>query len=107
MLLHLVDATAKNIETDYLTVREELIAYGAGLEKRDEIVALSKCDALDEDTIEEQRQRLAKASGKKTYVVSAVSGRGIDAVLFALKNKIDNAAEHAAAASESKKAWQP
>ena len=50
-MLHLVDATAEDIAGAYRTVRAELKAYGAGLEKKKEIVALTKCDALDEATI--------------------------------------------------------
>ena len=51
VLLHLVDATAEDIAGAYRTVRAELKAYGAELEKKKEIVALSKCDALDEATL--------------------------------------------------------
>ncbi len=36
-------------------VRRELKAYGNGIEKKKEIVALSKCDALDEATLAERR----------------------------------------------------
>ena len=50
VLLHLVDATGEDVAGAYRTVRAELKAYGAGLEKKKEIVALSKCDALDEET---------------------------------------------------------
>src|SRR5499426_4406745 len=51
VLLHLVDATAEDVAGAYRTVRAELKAYGAGLEKKKEIVALSKCDAVDDATL--------------------------------------------------------
>jgi GTP-binding protein len=47
VLLHLVDATSETIAADYKTVRGEIKAYGAGLEKKKQVLALSKCDALD------------------------------------------------------------
>ena len=54
VLLHLVDATEEDVAKAYRTVRRELKAYGAGLDKKKEIVALSKCDALDPDTLAER-----------------------------------------------------
>jgi GTPase len=60
-LVHLVDATGANAGADYRTVRRELSAYGAGLEQKAEIVALSKIDAVDEQTLEKQIERLKRA----------------------------------------------
>src|ERR1700675_2706943 len=45
VVLHLVDATSADVAADYKTVRRELKAYGGGIEKKKEIVALSKSDA--------------------------------------------------------------
>ena len=60
-LVHLIDATGANAGTDYRTVRRELAAYGAGLDEKAEIVALSKVDAVDEETREKQPERLKRA----------------------------------------------
>ena len=54
VLLHLVDATTDDIAGAYRIVRAELKAYGAGLVKKKEIVALSKCDALDDASARRQ-----------------------------------------------------
>jgi GTPase len=51
VLLHLVDATGENAGADYRIVRRELAAYGAGVGDKREIVALSKIDAVDEETL--------------------------------------------------------
>src|SRR6059058_6115444 len=48
LLLHLVDASADDPAEAYRIVRDELAAYGAGLERKPEIVALTKADILDE-----------------------------------------------------------
>ena len=60
-LVHLVDATGANAGADYRTVRRELAAYGAGLAEKAEIVALSKVDAVDEETLRKQTERLKRA----------------------------------------------
>ena len=61
MLLHLVDGTSEHAGKAYKTVRREIEAYGHGLADKPEIVALSKVDALDEDTLKEQIARLKRA----------------------------------------------
>ena len=72
VLLHLVDATGEDVAGAYRTVRAELKAYGAGLEKKKEIVALSKCDALDED--DDRRQGGGAESRRAQEAAGAVGG---------------------------------
>ena len=91
VLLHLVDGTCEHAGKAYKTVRHEIEAYGHGLSDKPEIVALSKADALDEDTLKEQIVRLKRASKKTPAVISAASGQGVQEVLQALLNVIDAA----------------
>jgi GTP-binding protein len=91
VLLHLVDGTCEHAGQAYKTVRHEIEAYGHGLADKPEIVALSKADALDEDTLKEQIARLKRASKKTPAVISAASGQGVQEVLQALLNVIDTA----------------
>jgi GTP-binding protein len=108
VLLHLVDATGNDVAEAYRTVRRELRAYGGGLDKKKEIVALSKCDALDEGTIAEKAAELKTASRKKPIAVSAVSGLGIKDALFALAREIARAEEHAdGETSAEQRPWRP
>ncbi len=88
VILHLVDATGEDVAADYRTVRAELKAYGGELEKKKEIVALSKCDALDADTLAEKAAALKAAARKKPLLLSAVSGRGVPEALAALAKEI-------------------
>ncbi|HCX15081.1 MAG TPA: GTPase ObgE [Rhodospirillaceae bacterium] len=81
VLLHLVDGTQDDVAATYKTVREELKAYGGGLDRKKEIVALNKCDALDEETQEKKRQALSEACRKKVYIHSGVSGHGRNEIL--------------------------
>ena len=77
-LLHLVDATQDDIVAGYHTIRHELSAYSADLAGRREVVALTKCDALDEDLREEKRRQLENETGFAPVLISAVSGENID-----------------------------
>jgi len=83
MLVHLVDlAPAEgDPESNYGAVRDELVAYGAGLEALPEIVLLSKRDLLPkgqvEEAVDEWRQRLGERVGG-VLAVSAATGEGLD-----------------------------
>jgi len=108
VLLHLVDATAEDVAGAHRTVRAELKAYGAGLEKKKEIVALSKCDALDDSAIAARSAELKAVARKKPLVVSAVSGAGVKELLAALAREIGKGQQReAAATSEPRPRWQP
>ncbi len=93
VLLHLVDGTEEDVAVAYRTVRRELKAYGAGLDKKPEIVALNKCDALTADAIAAKRLELAKARFKThataklkdVHVISGVAGTGLPALLRRLR----------------------
>ncbi len=110
VLLHLVDATSDDVAGAYRTVRAELKAYGAGLARKKEIVALSKCDALDEAAIAAKAEELKAAARKKPLVLSAVSGRGVKEALTALAREIGKSktAEQAEAdRGEEREPWHP
>jgi GTP-binding protein len=110
VLLHLVDATGEDIAAAYRTVRAELKAYGGGLDKKKEILALSKCDALDEATLAAKAGELKAASRKKPLLVSAASGLGVKEVLAALVREIvrADAKERAASGADAEpRAWRP
>ncbi len=109
VLLHLVDATSDTIAADYKTVRAEIKAYGAGLERKKQVLALSKCDALDEETIAAKVAELKAVARRKPIVLSAVSGRGVSEVLAALAREIRAARtkDEAARPAEERKPWTP
>ncbi|MEC9362511.1 MAG: GTPase ObgE [Pseudomonadota bacterium] len=107
VLLHLVDATSEDVAGDYRTVRRELKAYGADLERKKEIVALSKCDAIDEETIRERLEVLKKAARKTPLVVSAVSGQGVKEALFALAREIGRVQKQEDDEDEPDQPWRP
>ena len=109
VLLHLVDATETDgvdVVTAYKTVRRELKAYSPELAGRKEIVALSKCDAVDAEAIAERAEALRKAARKKPLILSAVAGTGVKEALFAITREITRA-DAAEADPDADKAWTP
>jgi GTP-binding protein len=102
-LIHLVDASGAHAGAAYRIIRGELAAYGGGLAEKPEIVALSKIDAVDEETLKVQRERLKRAM--RTYgpplaagarrapplELSAVAHRGVVEALRAALAVIDTA----------------
>ena len=108
VLLHLVDGTQEDVAGAYRTVRRELKAYDGDLAKKKEIVALSKCESLDPDTLALRLAELQKAARKKPFALSAVAGIGVKDVLFALAREITRSKAHdAEATAETRKPWRP
>lgn len=60
MLIHLVASDNEDIETSYLTIREELEKYGSGLSDKQEVVILSKIDMVDADTLKKAHKTISK-----------------------------------------------
>ncbi|HKD23612.1 MAG TPA: hypothetical protein VKB71_16465, partial [Rhizomicrobium sp.] len=91
----------------YKTIRRELEAYGHGLEEKPEIIALNKIDAIPKATVTRKLQALAKASGKKVYALSGVSGEGVNEVLRALGEQIAKNRKRLAPRRATEDAWTP
>ncbi len=83
-MLHLVDATQDDVVEAYQTIRHELEMYLKNLVNKPEVLALNKIDALDEEVVEEKREALEKASGKKVFTISGVSKAGVHDVVTTL-----------------------
>jgi GTP-binding protein len=109
VLLHLVEGTSEHAGKAYKTVREELAAYGEGLDEKPEIVALSKADALSPELLKEQVARLKRAAKTTPIVLSSASGEGVETALRTLFAIVEEAraeeAQETAPAQEI--GWRP
>src|SRR5438128_8065864 len=76
VLLHLVDATTEHAGKAYKTVRGELEAYEGNLADKLEIVALNKIDAVGQDELKKQKERLKRAARKTPLWLPAAPGQG-------------------------------
>jgi GTP-binding protein len=107
LLLHLVDAAAEDPAEAYHIVRDELAAYGAGLELKPEIVALTKTDMLDKTRLAEVSAAIRRAAGTKPFAVSAPLGEGIEPLLDAVIEHVGVAREEAREDAEAERPWSP
>ena len=106
VLLHLVSAQEENPAKAWRTVRKELEAYGAGLEQKPEILALSQVDTLDDDARKKKAAALKRAAGRAPLLLSAATGEGVEAVLRALMAEIESAREADAPSTAADDRWR-
>lgn len=104
VLLHLVDASQPGPVDQWRVVREELAAYGGGLENKPEILALSKVDLVTPQALAAKKRALEMASGQHVYTVSAATTQGVEPVLDKL---MEIAGRAQAMKVESDKTWSP
>jgi len=102
VLLHLVDANVEDVAEAYRTVRGELDAYGAGLEDKIELIALNKCDLIDDELAQALAGELRAASDAPVFAVSGATGAGVEPVLDALVERLGEKAE-----AEAEADWSP
>jgi GTP-binding protein len=111
VLVHLVDATQDDVGQAWRTIRQELVAYGEGLEDKVELLGLNKVDALDADARKAKAAELEAAAGKRPFLVSGVSGEGVKELLRAAfaEVKARRAAEHReeSAGEDDAEDWRP
>ncbi len=107
VILHLIDGTESEIAKTYKTIRGELEAYGNGLADKPEIVALNKADAIPKAALAKKRASLEKACGHKVFVISGVSGEGVEDVLRALAKEIVKRRVKSAAPKRAAEEWSP
>ncbi len=81
VLLHLIDGSGEDPGAAYRTVREELEAYGYGLEDKTEIVALNKTDLLDDETSKRLARDISAVAKTDVALVSCATGDGLEALL--------------------------
>jgi GTP-binding protein len=74
LLLHVIDASADDVEERFRTIDRELALYGAGLDRRPQAIVLNKIDLLqDAPSLELDDPRIAGV-----HAVSAATGEGIE-----------------------------
>ena len=77
ILLHIVDCSQKNFIENYISIRNEIIKYNKGLNKKLEIIALSKSDLIKQDH-EEIKKITKNKTGKVPFIFSSLTKNGID-----------------------------
>ena len=80
LLLHVIDASADDVEERFRTIDRELALYGAGLDERPQAIVLNKIDLLPEPP------ELSLEDDRVVHVfrVSAATGEGIEELMRTL-----------------------
>lgn len=88
VLLHLVDVYNDDAGEAYETIRNELSKY-EDLASRPEIVALTKCEGVDEEIIKMQMSSiLAKNPEARVFAISASAHQGLTELLRELNSEV-------------------
>ncbi|MBS0209505.1 MAG: GTPase ObgE [Planctomycetes bacterium] len=97
ILVHLVEpepVDGTDPIANYRAVRQELELYDVQLRERPEVVCLSKCELPAASDV---AARLSELVGYDVLQVSAVTGRGLDRLLFAVTRMLEQQKQKAAA----------
>lgn len=92
VLLFMVPATTANIEKEYKILLSELEKYNPQLLTKARILAISKCDTLDEKDLAKLRKKadkLAEKLGLEVQLISSISGFGISELKDALWTELN------------------
>ena len=91
VLLHMIDAYSDDVAEKYQTIRRELAQYSESLANKPEIVALTKCDGLDQEIIAMQATAIQNiAPDVQVVAVSSQSGDGVRDLLRLLRSEVVN-----------------
>ena len=88
ILIHLIDCISNDPLHDWKTIRKEINSYSGDLADKNEIIALSKTDTIDEDERNEKIKILEKKTGKEVFALSSVTNKGLEEILSDLLNII-------------------
>jgi len=101
VLLHLIDVYNNDAGAAYQTIRTELDKY-SDLKDRPEIVALTKCEGVDDDIIKMQMASiLEKNPDALVYAISSAAYQGITELLRALSARVTSEHHFSGPASPS------
>src|SRR6478672_12833777 len=107
LLLHLVDASAEDPVEAWRIVRGELDSYGAGLDEKPEVIALTKSDLLEE----KKRAKVVKAleieTAAKVFPISAPLDEGMEPLLDAIIEQLGTAPAENWLETADERPWSP
>jgi len=92
LLVHMVDVSDASGRPDPVkdvkVIRGELQNFGAHLEDKPAIMVASKIDIVNKDKLAKLK-RYCKNEGLELFPISAVTGKGIDDLMYAMAEKIE------------------
>ncbi len=91
IFVHLLDSTLLDVNKIYLryiSIKEELKQYNPELLKKEEIVVLSKIDAISKEALKKIENDLENKINKKIIPISSITGEGINILLKEIYKKL-------------------
>src|SRR5271163_166894 len=102
LLVHLVDVSdasgRPDVVKDVEVILGELVSFGAHLDEKPMIMVASKMDAANKDKVATLK-RYCKKHKLRLYEISAVTGKGIEELKFAMAKEVDALREQALTSS--------
>lgn len=95
VIIHMVDVAGtegRDPIEDIYAINKELAAYNEEIAKRPQVIAANKTDAIYDDGVNDPVKRLKdefESKGIQVYPISAVSGQGLNELLFAVKGMLE------------------
>jgi GTP-binding protein len=92
LLVHILDvsgATAREPLRDFEIINDELRSFNPRLAELPQIVALNKADVPGADEISRELSDVIKARGYNVHFISAVSGQGIEELVYDIADQLD------------------
>ena len=95
VIIHMVDVAGtegRDPIEDIYAINKELAAYNEEIARRPQVIAANKTDAIYDDGTNDPVKRLKdefEPKGIQVYPISAVSGQGLNELLFAVKGMLE------------------
>ena len=103
LLVHLVDVSDASGRPDPVkdveVITEELASFGADLEEKPMIMVASKIDVANKDKLAKLK-RYCKKNDLELFPISAVTGKGIDELKYAIAEKVEELRDCSPAAAD-------
>ena len=107
VLVHIIDVTNENFIINFNIIVKEVDLYGNALSGKPRITVLNKIDALGEDERIFYREQLAKIIDEPVFMISAVSGEGIENLLRAIRLEVEKGKGLGVEEEQGSLEWHP
>ena len=107
VLVHLIDVTDENFIHNYKIIIDEVNQYDDTLSQKTRITVLNKVDALTKEERALYKNQLATIIDEPIFMISAVSGEGIEKLLRAIRIEVDKGKTMEVEEEQGSLEWHP